>query len=91
MNTNSLLQHVNERTRRNNILDLVMTTTGRKKLEVTDKLGDNQMIDFTLEIQDLNTPSQHKQVPNYKRSNFKRMKEKLGSNNYKGLKQQKRR
>ncbi|KAF2361123.1 hypothetical protein FHG87_008121 [Trinorchestia longiramus] len=51
MNTNSLQQHVNEPTRGNNILDLVMTTTDLSinGLEVTDKIGDHQMIDFSLE------------------------------------------
>ncbi|KAF2347865.1 hypothetical protein FHG87_021380 [Trinorchestia longiramus] len=52
MNTNSLQQHVNEPTRGNNILDLVMTTTDLSinGLEVTDKIGDHQMIDFSLEL-----------------------------------------
>ncbi|KAF2344897.1 Endonuclease/exonuclease/phosphatase [Trinorchestia longiramus] len=50
MNTNSLQQHVNEPTRGNNILDLVMTTTDLSinGLEVTDKIDDHQMIDFSL-------------------------------------------
>ncbi|KAF2348920.1 hypothetical protein FHG87_020324, partial [Trinorchestia longiramus] len=62
MNTNSLQQHVNEPTRGNNILDLVMTTTDLSinRLEVTDKIGDHQMIDFSLEVQDPNTRTQHK-------------------------------
>ncbi|KAF2343848.1 hypothetical protein FHG87_025395 [Trinorchestia longiramus] len=51
MNTNSLQQHVNEPTRGNNILDFVMTTTdfSINGLEVTDKIGDHKMIDFSLE------------------------------------------
>ncbi|KAF2345779.1 Reverse transcriptase domain [Trinorchestia longiramus] len=87
MNTNSLQQHVNEPTRGNNILDLVMTTTDLSinGLEVTDKIGDHQMIDFSLEIQDPNTKTQHKQVLDYKRANFELMKEELGSHNYKVL------
>ncbi|KAF2348463.1 Reverse transcriptase domain [Trinorchestia longiramus] len=50
MNTNSLQQHVNKPTRGNNIPDLVMTTTDLSinGLEVTDKINDHQMIDFTL-------------------------------------------
>ncbi|KAF2358518.1 Endonuclease/exonuclease/phosphatase [Trinorchestia longiramus] len=66
MNTNSLLQYVNELTRGNNILDLVMTTTDLSinGLEVTGKIGDHQMIDFSLDIQDPNTKTQHKQYRN---------------------------
>ncbi|KAF2349414.1 hypothetical protein FHG87_019830, partial [Trinorchestia longiramus] len=87
MNTNSLQQHVNEPTRGNNILGLVMTTTDLSinGLEVTDKIGDHQMIDFSLEVQDSNTRTQHKQVLDYKRANFELMKEELGSYNYKVL------
>ncbi|KAF2356834.1 Reverse transcriptase domain [Trinorchestia longiramus] len=57
MNTNSLQQHVNEPTRKNNILDLVMATTDLSinDLEVTDEIDDPQMINFTLEVQDPNT------------------------------------
>ncbi|KAF2344529.1 Reverse transcriptase domain [Trinorchestia longiramus] len=84
MNTNSLQQHVNEPTRGNNNLDLVMTTTdlGINGLEVTDKICDHQMIDFSLEIQDPNTRTQHKQVLDYKQENFEPMKEELGRYNY---------
>ncbi|KAF2364393.1 Endonuclease/exonuclease/phosphatase [Trinorchestia longiramus] len=87
MNTNSMQQHVNEPTRGNNILDLVMTTTDLSinSLEVTGKIGDHQMIDFSLEAQDLNTRTQHKQVLDYKRANFELMKEELGSYNYEVL------
>ncbi|KAF2351082.1 Endonuclease/exonuclease/phosphatase [Trinorchestia longiramus] len=86
-NTNSLQQHVNASTRRNNILDLVMTIPDLSVngLEFTDKIGDHQMIDFTLEIHDPNTRTQHKQVLDYKRVNFELMKEELGSNNYEVL------
>ncbi|KAF2345743.1 hypothetical protein FHG87_023501 [Trinorchestia longiramus] len=84
MNRNSLQQHVNEPTRGNNILDLVMTTTDLSinGLEVTDKIGDYQMIDFSLEVRDPNTRTQHEQVLDYKRANFELMKEELGSYNY---------
>ncbi|KAF2346276.1 Endonuclease/exonuclease/phosphatase, partial [Trinorchestia longiramus] len=87
MNTNSLPQHVNEPTRRNNILDLVMTTANLSinGLEVTDKIGDHQMIDFSLEVQDPNTRTQHKQVLDYKQANLELMKEELGSYNYEVL------
>ncbi|KAF2348316.1 hypothetical protein FHG87_020927 [Trinorchestia longiramus] len=54
-------------------------------LEVTDKIGDHQMIDFSLEVQDPNTRTQHKQVLDYKRANFELMKEELGSYNYEVL------
>ncbi|KAF2346702.1 hypothetical protein FHG87_022541 [Trinorchestia longiramus] len=71
----------------NNILDLVMTTTDLSinGIEVTDKFGDHQMIDFSLEVQDPNTRTQHKQVLHYKRANFELMKEELGSYNYEVL------
>ncbi|KAF2364396.1 hypothetical protein FHG87_004853 [Trinorchestia longiramus] len=84
VNTNSLQHHVTEPTRRNTIHDLVMTTSDLSinGLEVTDKIGDHPMIDFTLEVQNPNTRTQHKQVLDYKRANFELMKEKLGSNNY---------
>ncbi|KAF2368252.1 hypothetical protein FHG87_000990 [Trinorchestia longiramus] len=87
MNTNSLQQHVNEPTGGNNILDLIMTTTDLSinGLEVTDKIGDNQMIDFSLEVQDPNTRTQHKQVLDYKRVNFELMREERGSYNYEVL------
>ncbi|KAF2344119.1 hypothetical protein FHG87_025126 [Trinorchestia longiramus] len=87
MNTNSLQQHVNEPTQGNNILDPVMTTTDLSinGLEVTDKIGDHQMIDFSLEVQDPNTRTQHKQFLDYKRANFELMKEELGSYNYEVL------
>ncbi|KAF2352771.1 Endonuclease/exonuclease/phosphatase [Trinorchestia longiramus] len=84
MNRNSLQQHVNEPTRGNNILDLVMTTTDLSinGLEVMDKIGDHQMIDFSLEVQGLNTKTQHKQVLDYKRANLGLMKEELDGHNY---------
>ncbi|KAF2348361.1 Reverse transcriptase domain [Trinorchestia longiramus] len=86
MNTNSLQQHVNEPTRGNNILDLDMTTTDLtiNGLEVTDKIDDHLMIDFSLEVKDPNTRTQHKQVLDYKRANFE-LKEELGSHNYEVL------
>ncbi|KAF2350815.1 Endonuclease/exonuclease/phosphatase [Trinorchestia longiramus] len=87
MNTNSLQQHVNKPTRGNNILDIVMKTTDLSinGLEVTDKIGDHQMIDFSLEVQVPNTRTQHKQVLDYKRANFELMKNELGSYNYEVL------
>ncbi|KAF2346533.1 Reverse transcriptase domain [Trinorchestia longiramus] len=84
MSTNSLQQHVNEPTRGNNILDLVMTTNDLSinGLQVKDKIGDHQMIDFSLEVKDPNTGTQHnKQVLDYKRANFEQMKEELGNHN----------
>ncbi|KAF2360164.1 hypothetical protein FHG87_009080 [Trinorchestia longiramus] len=39
------------------------------------------MIDFSLEVQDPNTRTQHKQVLDYTRANFEQMKEELGSYN----------
>ncbi|KAF2344602.1 hypothetical protein FHG87_024641 [Trinorchestia longiramus] len=77
----------NEPIRGNNILGLVMTTTDLSinGLEVTDKIGDHQMIDFPLEVQDPNTRTQHKQVLDYKRANFELMKEELGSDKYEVL------
>ncbi|KAF2362551.1 Reverse transcriptase domain [Trinorchestia longiramus] len=80
----SLRQYVNDPARRNNFLDLVMTTTdiSRNGLEVTNKIGDHQMIDFSLEVQDPNTRTRQKQVLDYKRANFELIKEELGSNYY---------
>ncbi|KAF2344940.1 hypothetical protein FHG87_024304, partial [Trinorchestia longiramus] len=51
MNTNSLQQHVNEPTRRNNILYLVIKILDLNinRLENTEKIGDHQMINLTLE------------------------------------------
>ncbi|KAF2366076.1 hypothetical protein FHG87_003171 [Trinorchestia longiramus] len=101
MNTNSLRRHINEPTRRNNILDLVIATpdlsingleqwfpnffVGTTGLEVADKIGDHQMIDFTLEVDDPDTRTQQKQALDYKRANFELMKEKLENINYKLL------
>ncbi|KAF2353820.1 hypothetical protein FHG87_015422 [Trinorchestia longiramus] len=87
MNTNSLQQHVNEPTRGNNILDLIMTTIDLSinGLEVTDKIGDHQMMVFSLEVQDPNTRTQHKQVLDYKRANFELKKHELGNHNYEVL------
>ncbi|KAF2343901.1 Endonuclease/exonuclease/phosphatase [Trinorchestia longiramus] len=87
MNTNSLQQHANEPTRGNNILDPVMATTDLSinGLEVTGEIGDHQMIDFSLDVQDPDTRTQHKQVLDYTRANFKLMKEELGSYNYEVL------
>ncbi|KAF2360134.1 Endonuclease/exonuclease/phosphatase [Trinorchestia longiramus] len=50
INSNSLQQHVNEPTRRNNILDLVVTTSYLRiiGIEVTGKISDHQMIDRSL-------------------------------------------
>ncbi|KAF2366885.1 hypothetical protein FHG87_002357 [Trinorchestia longiramus] len=87
MSANSLQQHVNEPTRGNNILDLVLTNTDLSinGLQVTDKIGDHQMINISLEVQDPNTMTQHKQVLDYKRANFEVMKKELGSHNYEVL------
>ncbi|KAF2351960.1 Endonuclease/exonuclease/phosphatase [Trinorchestia longiramus] len=87
MNTNSLLQYVDEPIRGNKILDLVMTTTDLSinGLEVTGKIGDHQMIDFSLDVQDPNTRTRHKQVLDYKQANFELMKEELDSCNYEVL------
>ncbi|KAF2359755.1 Reverse transcriptase domain [Trinorchestia longiramus] len=54
-------------------------------LEVTDKIGDHQMIVFSLEVQDPNTRTQHKQVLDYNRVNFELMKRELSSHNYEVL------
>ncbi|KAF2365242.1 hypothetical protein FHG87_004002 [Trinorchestia longiramus] len=84
-NTNSPQQHVNEPALQNNILDLVLTTADLSinRLEVTDKIGDHQIIDFTLEVYD---PNSRKQVLDYKLANFELlMKEELGSINYEVL------
>ncbi|KAF2358244.1 hypothetical protein FHG87_011005 [Trinorchestia longiramus] len=87
MNVNSLQKNDNEPTKGNNILELVMTTTDLSinGLKVTDKIGDQQMIDFSLEVQDPNTRTQLEQVLDYKRANFELLKKELGSHNYEVL------
>ena len=49
-----LPQHVQEPTRRNNILDLVMTTEEALlvTLQIKDKIGDHQAIQFLLQAED---------------------------------------
>ncbi|KAF2363322.1 hypothetical protein FHG87_005920 [Trinorchestia longiramus] len=87
INTNFLPEHVNEPTRRSNILDLVMTTPDLRKigLEVTDKIGDHPMIDFALEVHDSNTRTQQKYALDYKQAHFEPMKKELGSIHYEVL------
>ncbi|KAF2354104.1 hypothetical protein FHG87_015140 [Trinorchestia longiramus] len=87
MNTNSLRQHMNKPTRRNNIIDLVITAPDLSinGLEVTAKIGDLQMIDFMLEVHDPNTWTRQKQVLDYKWANRELMKEDLGNNDYEVL------
>ncbi|KAF2348318.1 hypothetical protein FHG87_020925 [Trinorchestia longiramus] len=79
MNTNSTRSHVTKPTERNNILDLVMTTPHLiiNGLEVTGKIDYHQMIDFKLEVRDLNTSTQQKQVLDYKPVNFELIKKEL--------------
>ena len=50
---NGLSQHVQEPTRQNNILDLVITTeeTPLGALQIKDKIGDYQAIQFSLQIE----------------------------------------
>ncbi|KAF2345268.1 hypothetical protein FHG87_023976 [Trinorchestia longiramus] len=59
MYTNSLQQHVNEPTRKNNIPDLFMTTPDFRiiRLKVTYNIGDHPMIDFALQVHHLNQKS----------------------------------
>ncbi|KAF2349447.1 hypothetical protein FHG87_019795 [Trinorchestia longiramus] len=68
-------------------LDLVMTTPDLSinGLEVTDKIGDHQMIVFALEVHDPTTKTQRKHVTDYKRADFDLMKEKLSSISYEVL------
>ncbi|KAF2347818.1 hypothetical protein FHG87_021425 [Trinorchestia longiramus] len=90
INTNSLQQHVNEPTTQNNILDRFMTSPDLRiiELEVTDQIGDHQMIDFAHEIYDPNTRTQEKHVLDYKRTKFKLLKGELDSINNKVLMRQ---
>ncbi|KAF2350494.1 hypothetical protein FHG87_018750 [Trinorchestia longiramus] len=86
INTNYIQQHVIEPRRRNNILNLVITTPDRIiGLEVMDKIGDHHMIDLVLEVHDPNTRTRQKHVLDYKRANFELMKEELGSIDYEVL------
>ncbi|KAF2344491.1 hypothetical protein FHG87_024753 [Trinorchestia longiramus] len=87
INTNSLQQQVNEPTRQNNILDLVMTTNNLKiiQLKAMDKIGNHQMIDFALDVHDPNTKTQQKHAFDNKQANFELIKENLSSINYEDL------
>ncbi|KAF2356753.1 Endonuclease/exonuclease/phosphatase [Trinorchestia longiramus] len=74
INTNSLQQYVNEPTRQNNILDLVMTTPDLRIVEFKamdkDKVRDHRMIDFALQIHSPNDRTELKTFLNYKRANL---------------------
>ncbi|KAF2367485.1 hypothetical protein FHG87_001762 [Trinorchestia longiramus] len=58
---------------------------GISEIEFTDKNGDHQKVDFTLEILDPNTKIQQKQVLDNNRANFELIKEELGSINRRGM------
>ncbi|KAF2351054.1 hypothetical protein FHG87_018187 [Trinorchestia longiramus] len=87
INTNSLQQHIIDPTRRNDILDLVMTTHDLRiiGLEVMDKIGDHHVIDFALQVHDPNNKTQLKASLNYERANSALMKEELSSFDYEVL------
>ncbi|KAF2352787.1 hypothetical protein FHG87_016456 [Trinorchestia longiramus] len=87
MNTNFLLQHVNEPTTQNNILDLVMTTPDLRiiGLELTDMISDHHMIDFALEVHGPHTRTRYKNIFSHAPINFELMKEELGSFHYEAV------
>ena len=61
---NNLTQYVQETTRQNNILDLVISTEEELivNLKITDKIGDHQAITFSIKIEKGNIASEKKQV-----------------------------
>ncbi|KAF2366084.1 hypothetical protein FHG87_003162 [Trinorchestia longiramus] len=54
--TKSRPPHISKAARRNYVLDFIMTTSDLRiiGLEVTDKIGEHNMIDSTLQIHDTN-------------------------------------
>ena len=71
---NNVPQHVHETTRRNNILDLVISTKEELILnpKITDKIGDYQAITFSIKTGKGNTASE-KNNYNFRRANFDAM------------------
>ena len=57
---NNLTQHVHEATRKNNILDLSISTEEELivNLKITDKIGDHQAITFSIKIEKGNIASE---------------------------------
>ena len=70
---NGLSQHVQEPTRQNNILDLVITTEEAilVTLQIKDKNGDHQAIQFSLQIEKEETAIEKKNY-NFRRTNARR-------------------
>ena len=70
---NNLTQHVHETTRKNNILDLVISTEEELivNLNITDKIGDDQAIIFSIKTKKGNIASEKKY--NFRRANFDAM------------------
>ena len=71
---NSLSQHVQEPTRQNNILDLVITTEEALllTLQIKDKIGDHQAIQFLLQTEKEESAVE-KTNYNFRRENFEAM------------------
>ena len=69
---NNLTQHVHEKTRQNNILDLVISTEEELivHLKITDKIGDHQAITFSIKAEKGNIAAKKK---NFRRENFDAM------------------
>ena len=71
---NGLSQHVQEPSRQNNIVDLVITTEEALlvTLQIKDKIGDHQAIKFSLQIEKEETAIE-KTNYNFRRANFEAM------------------
>ncbi|KAF2365015.1 hypothetical protein FHG87_004228 [Trinorchestia longiramus] len=76
MFTSSLPQRVNEPTRQNNILDLIILII-ELRIFVTDKVGDHQLTHFDLRVHNPKASIQLKNILNYIRAIFKGVKEEL--------------
>lgn len=76
---NHLTQHVLQPTRRNNILDLVITTDDRlvMNVDIKDKLGDHNMIEFTLKAGKKVSQPQSKEVYNFREADFNSLRMRL--------------
>ena len=74
-----MTQHVLQPTRRNNILDLVITTDDRLviNVDIKEKLGDHNMLEFQLKAGRVNSQPQHKTVYNFREADFNSLRERL--------------
>ena len=77
---NNLTQHVQETTRQNNILDLVISAEEELiivNLKITDKIGDHQAITFSIIKTEKGNIASEKNNYNFRRANFDAMRTEL--------------